>query len=100
MAFQTSSMMRLTLARSVIAAAVFALFFAASGAEAADCATFVADLNYPDGSQVSPGQTINKGWRLRNCGDTTWSGFTAVRVSGSFGPTSFPVPTTVSPGNT
>src|SRR3990172_7740554 len=99
MVFQTSSMMRLTLARSVVAAAVLALFFEASGAEAADCATFVADLNYPDGSQVSPGETINKGWRLRNCGDTTWSGFTAVRVGGSFGPASFSVPT-VSPGNT
>ncbi len=65
-----------------------------------DCAAFVADLNYPDGSQVSPGQTINKSWRLRNCGDTTWSGYSAVRISGSFGPTSFSVSTTVSPGTT
>src|SRR5574341_1524989 len=68
-------------------------------ASAADCAAFVADLNYPDGSQVDPGQTITKGWRLRNCGTTNWSGYRAVRVGGSYGPSSFAVPG-VAPGTT
>jgi hypothetical protein len=62
-----------------------------------DCSRFVSDLNYPDGTEVSPGQTINKGWRISNCGDTTWSGYRAVRTSGSYGPASFGVPT-VGPG--
>jgi len=67
-----------------------------------DCATFVADLTYPDGTAVSPGETISKGWRILNCGDTTWiagGGFRAVRISGSYGPTSFSIPT-VGPGAT
>jgi hypothetical protein len=65
-----------------------------------DCARFVSDLNYFDGTVVSPGETINKGWRLSNCGDTTWStagGYQAVRIGGSYGPTSFNIPT-VDPG--
>jgi hypothetical protein len=65
-----------------------------------DCARFVADLNYPDGTVVARGQTIRKGWRLANCGDTTWSaggGYRAVRTGGSYGPSSFSVPT-VAPG--
>ena len=65
-----------------------------------NCSSFVSDLNYPDGTEVSPGQTINKGWRLSNCGDTTWStagGYRAVRTGGSYGPTSFDVPS-VGPG--
>src|SRR2546430_2292624 len=64
---------------------------------ASDCATFQGDVNYPDNTTVSPGQTFNKGWRLNNCGTTTWSGYQAVRVSGSYGPTSFGIPST-SPG--
>src|SRR5947209_2791869 len=66
---------------------------------ASDCARFQSDVNYPDGTTVSPGQTFNKGWRLSNCGNTTWSGYQAVRVSGNYGPTSFGIPTT-SPGQT
>src|SRR6185503_2803380 len=60
-----------------------------------DCARFVSDLNYPDGTTVTPGQTIEKGWRLTNCGRSTWSaggGYRAVRVSGAYGPNSFDLP--------
>src|SRR5262245_50149819 len=66
----------------------------AAAAPTADCGQYVADLSIPDGTQVAPGQTVSKGWRLRNCGTTTWSGYSAVRVSGAYGPASFSVPAT------
>lgn len=65
----------------------------------AGCEALVTDLTVPDGTTVSPGQTFNKAWRLRNCGTTNWSSLTAVRVAGSYGPASFPVPT-IAPGAT
>jgi hypothetical protein len=69
------------------------------GAPPTDCEALVADLTVPDGTAVSPGQTFNKAWRLRNCGTTNWSSLTAVRVAGVYGPASFPVPT-IAPGST
>jgi len=65
-----------------------------------DCASFEADLSYPDGTAVDPVETISKGWRLSNCGDTTWStanGYQAVRIGGVYGPESFAIPA-VGPG--
>lgn len=59
-----------------------------------DCERFLADLTLPDGTRVQPGETLDKAWRLSNCGDTTWDGFRAVRLSGRFGPVTFDVPTT------
>jgi hypothetical protein len=54
---------------------------------------FLGDLNYPDGTEVSPGAVINKGWRLQNCGTTDWVGFKAVRLStSSFGPSEIDLP--------
>jgi Ig-like domain from next to BRCA1 gene/Fibronectin type III domain len=64
-----------------------------------DCASFVADVTIPDGTVVSPSQIVHKVWRLRNCGNTNWSGLTAVRIGGDYGPDSFAVPT-VAPGAT
>ncbi|MDW8231890.1 MAG: NBR1-Ig-like domain-containing protein, partial [Roseiflexaceae bacterium] len=61
------------------------------GGAVANCARFVADVNYPDGSIVSPGQVFEKRWRLRNCGTASWSGYQAERMSGIYGPASFPV---------
>lgn len=66
---------------------------------ATDCAEFVNDINFPDGAPVSPGENFDKGWRLKNCGDTAWSGYQAVRIAGSYGPEAFNVPT-VGPGET
>jgi len=66
---------------------------------ASDGAAFRADLNVPDGTTFTAGQSFDKGWRLYNSGGTTWSGFQAVRTAGDFGPSSFGVPT-VSPGQT
>ena len=71
----------------------------AIGSPPVDCEAFVADITVPDGTTVSPGQTFSKTWRLRNCGTTNWSNLTAVRVGGTYGPTSFQVPT-IAPGMT
>ncbi|MCS6910603.1 MAG: NBR1-Ig-like domain-containing protein [Anaerolineales bacterium] len=61
------------------------------GGAATNCARSVANVNYPDGSIVSLGQVFEKRWRLRNCGTTSWSGYQAARISGIYGPGSFPV---------
>lgn len=38
-----------------------------------DKAHFVADVNYPDGTQVEPGVEFIKTWRLLNTGTCTWN---------------------------
>lgn len=50
----------------------------------ADNATFTDVENYPDhGPPVSAGQTINKWWRMRNTGTSTWNaGYRLVFVGG------------------
>jgi len=35
-------------------------------------ATFIADVTYPDGTIVSPGQSFTKTWRIKNVGTCTW----------------------------
>lgn len=35
-------------------------------------ATFVTDVTVPDGTAMTPGQTFNKVWRIRNTGTCTW----------------------------
>lgn len=47
-------------------------------------AQFVADLTIPDGTQLNPGTSFTKMWRVRNNGTCTWdAGFTIALVSGS-----------------
>jgi hypothetical protein len=36
-------------------------------------ATFIADVTYPDGSQISPGHNFTKTWRIKNVGTCTWN---------------------------
>ena len=44
-----------------------------------DHITFVKDVTYPDGTDVSPGKTFTKIWRLQNSGPHTWTaGYTLV----------------------
>lgn len=71
----------------------------AVGTAAHDCEAFVADVTIPDGTVVTAGSTITKIWRLRNCGTTNWSGLTAVRLDGTYGPPTFAVPV-IAPGAT
>ncbi|MGE5224704.1 MAG: NBR1-Ig-like domain-containing protein [Omnitrophica WOR_2 bacterium] len=35
-------------------------------------AEFIKDVNYPDGSDVEPGQSFDKTWRIKNVGSCTW----------------------------
>jgi hypothetical protein len=56
------------------------------------CSAFVGDVSIPDNVVVAAGQTFTKTWRLRNCGNTSWSGLTATRIDGIFGPRTFAVP--------
>jgi hypothetical protein len=45
---------------------------------------FVADVNIPDNTEMTPGQNFTKTWRLRNNGTRAWgSGFTAVFAGGT-----------------
>lgn len=35
---------------------------------------FIDDVNYPDGTEVNPGESFEKTWRLENDGTCTWTG--------------------------
>jgi hypothetical protein len=67
-----------------------------------DRATFVEDVNYPDGTDVQPGATFVKTWRLKNNGTCTWnSSYAVVFVGGDSmgGPAAQQLTTgTVAPG--
>lgn len=64
-----------------------------------DQAQYIKDITIPDGSQLAPGATFTKTWRLRNAGVCTWSGYTLVFDSGDLMSGSSPIPIgTVSPG--
>jgi hypothetical protein len=67
-----------------------------------DRATFVEDVNYPDGTDVEPGTTFVKTWRLKNNGTCTWnSSYAVVFVGGDSmgGPAAQQLTTgTVAPG--
>jgi len=46
-------------------------------------ATFVSDVNYPDNTDVLPGASFQKTWRLKNTGTCTWtSGYQVIFESG------------------
>lgn len=83
----------------VVAGAALVATQAAPATAAGNCAQFVADVTVPDGASVNPGQSVQKVWRLRNCGTTAWNGVQATRVGGGYGPSSFGVPA-VRPGQT
>ena len=55
---------------------------AATATSLCDLAQFIRDVSIPDGSQIAPGASFTKTWRLRNAGTCTWSGYTLVFDSG------------------
>jgi len=67
---------------------------------ACDQAEFVSDVTIPDGTQIGPGSSFTKTWRLKNTGSCTWT--TSYRVVFDSGnalgaPASFNLPTSVPP---
>ncbi|MEO6626857.1 MAG: NBR1-Ig-like domain-containing protein, partial [Burkholderiaceae bacterium] len=68
-----------------------------------DAAIFLADVTVPDSGVVAPGQPLNKIWRLRNTGSSTWgSGYQLVLIGGASldnGVTAIDVPTTAPSGS-
>ena len=75
-------------------------------AKASACywAQFIADVTVPDGTNFAPGTAFNKTWRLKNIGTCAWSStdvsliFDSGQNMGTA--TSYPLPTTVNPGQT
>jgi hypothetical protein len=68
-----------------------------------DSAAFVADVTVPDCSQLAPGTSFNKTWRLRNSGTCTWdTNYQLVFMGGSQlnAPSAVSLPQVVSPGYT
>jgi len=67
-----------------------------------DKASFVADINVPDGTVFAPGAAFTKTWRLKNAGSCAWT--TAYRLLFYSGeqmgaPTSLNLPRVVMPGD-
>jgi hypothetical protein len=68
----------------------------------ADNGAFVADASIPDYTNLPPGGSFDKGWRLRNSGSTAWGpGYALSFVAGDQmgAPSSIPLPA-VAPGQT
>ncbi len=65
-----------------------------------DSATFISDITLPDGTVVSPGQSLTKTWRVKNTGTSSWgSGYQLAFTGGEQmgAPSAVNVPVT-SPG--
>jgi hypothetical protein len=61
------------------------------------------DVTIPDDTQMSPGQTFTKVWRLRNVGTCSWSKNYVIAVfsgEGMSAPNSVPMPKAIDPGQT
>ena len=65
-----------------------------------DWAMFIKDVTIPDGTQLSPGETFTKTWRLQNRGTCTWTPdynvvfYSGAQMSGS----TMQVPGYIAPG--
>ena len=90
---------------AVLSSAVPAATLTTQHAEAAstcDWAQFVADVTVPDGTNVAPGLTFTKTWRLKNIGTCTWTtSYTLVFSSGDpLSGSTVQFPNRVAPGQT
>jgi hypothetical protein len=68
-----------------------------------DRATFITDVNVPDGTIFAPGAAFSKTWRIKNSGYCTWTrDFKLMYYSGEqmSAPTSINMPLNVFPGET
>lgn len=72
-------------------------------ASGCDRATFITDVNYPDGTVVAPNTAFTKTWRIKNTGSCTWTtNYSLVFSSGDqlSGPASQKLTSTVGPNTT
>lgn len=62
--------------------------------------TFVSDVSIPDNTQMTPGQTFTKTWKVYNSGSCAWdAGFKFVFTTGdALGGATFTLPTAVASG--
>lgn len=68
-----------------------------------DAAAFVKDVTIPDGSNLSPGKSFSKTWRLQNVGTCSWNSSYAlifVNGDGMSAPSVVGLPGNVNPGET
>ena len=76
----------------------------ADGENTADCdrAKFVEDVSVPDGTEMNPGQTFTKTWRLENSGTCPWTAGYSVQFLNGTKMAGNPVPmdSVVEPGET
>src|SRR5512143_426233 len=68
-----SIMLLCALMLSLVPAAVPHTQALAANQTSCDWAQFVADVTIPDGTQIQPGATFTKTWRLKNIGYCTWT---------------------------
>lgn len=53
------------------------------GAECTDLLQFIApDLTFPDGTEVKPGQAIDKQWKVKNAGTCNWDSNYTLQLMG------------------
>lgn len=64
--------------------------------------TFVSDVSIPDNTQMDPGETFTKTWKVQNSGSCAWdAGFKFQSTGGNaMGASPFTLPTSVAPGAT
>ncbi|MGD8823064.1 MAG: NBR1-Ig-like domain-containing protein [Anaerolineales bacterium] len=76
----------------------------ATAEDACDRAQFISDVNYPDDTNVPPGTSFTKTWRIKNTGTCTWNAdYDLVFDHGDSmgGPASVPITSgSVAPGQT
>jgi hypothetical protein len=64
--------------------------------------TFVSDVSIPDNTQMDPGETFTKTWKVQNSGSCAWdAGFKFQSTGGNaMGASAFTLPASVAPGAT
>lgn len=66
------------------------------GSTACDDSIFLSDVTIPDGTELSPGDTFTKTWRIQNNGTCTWnSDYAVIFVDGSILGATSPITLTV-----
>jgi hypothetical protein len=84
---------------TLIPSPIFTSTPAATATPNCPVAQFVTDVTIPDGTVMTPNQTFNKKWRLKNIGSCAWNGYSLVFDNGdSMNGTSPKAVASVNPG--